>query len=256
MHRYVTTTLLLAVLTCGACLTPQKTERLELKAEKNADYHYQLAANFFAEKMIPQALRELLLTIEIDENHAYALHLLGFIYQGRRNYTQAITYYKRATAARENFYIAQNNLGTAMLAAGRYDEAAELYEGLTTKPMYNTPELAYNNLGWAYYKQGDHLRAEESIRMAIFLKPSLCLAQNNLGVVLLDRGDKTGARRAWTKAVNECPKYPEPHFHMGMLLHARRDPKASEWFRRCYDLAPDSTWGDRCRSYLEVYPQR
>lgn len=253
MKRFVVT-IWLAVLIGGCGTAPQSSDRLELKADKKPDYHYQLAANFFAEKMVPQALRELLLTIEIDPAHADALHLLGFIYQGRRDYTQAIVYYRRAVAARDNFYIAQNNLGTALLAAGRYDEAAKLYEGLTTKPMYNTPELAYNNLGWAYYKQGDHLRAEESIRMAIFLKPQMCLAQNNLGVVLSDRGDSNGAQRAWTKAATECPEYPEPHFHMGMLLHARRDPKASDWFRRCYDLAPDSTWGDRCRSYLEVYP--
>lgn len=255
MNRYVGMTWLVAIVLCTACAPQNKRDApLELKADKNADYHYQLGANFFAEKMVPQSLRELLITIEIDPEHPDALHLLGFIYQGRRDYTQAVTYYKRAVEARENFYIAQNNLGTALLAAGRYDEAATLYEGLTTKAMYNTPELAYNNLGWAYHKLGDHLRAEESIRMAIFLKPQLCLAHNNLGVVLKEKGDSVGARRAWTKAVKECPKYPEPHFHMGMLLHARRDPKASEWFRRCYTLAPESIWGDRCRSYLEVYP--
>jgi type IV pilus assembly protein PilF len=253
--RGILISLVVATALLSACTSTTTRPTLDPKEEKEASFHYQLGANFFAEKMVPQALRELLLTIEIDPNHPDALHLLAFVYQGRHDFGQAIIYYKRAVKARDNFYIAQNNLGTALMASGRYGEAAELFETLSAKPMYNTPELAYNNLGWSYFKLGDHLRAEESIKMALFLQPELCLAHNNLGVVMESRGDRVGARRAWEKAVRKCPHYAEPHFHVGMMLHTRRDPKAATWFRRCYEVAPESNWGDRCRSYLEIYPE-
>ena len=123
---------------------------------KASQYHYKMAANYFAEQMAQQAIRELTLSIEADPKNADALHLLGFIYLGRRNYVQAIDYMRKAAGAREEFYICLNNLGTAYMAAGRWEEAVEIYEELIAKPMYNTPELAYNNLGWSYHKVGEH----------------------------------------------------------------------------------------------------
>jgi len=221
---------------------------------KKSQYHYQMGANYFSDQMAQQAIRELLITVDIEPNHADALHLLGFIYLGRRNYPQAIEYLRKAVIARKDFYICLNNLGTAYMASGRWEEAVELYEELINKPMYNSPELAYNNLGWSYFKVGEHRRAEETLQMALFLKPEMCLAYNNLGQVQSKVGNRVGALRNFLNAIKHCPKYTEPHFHSAQLLRHRGDPEAQLYYQRCWELAADSTMGDRCRSYLEVYP--
>lgn len=241
--------LLALVLGSVGCATESE---LQKKAVKDGQYHFQLGSNYFAEQMIPQALRELLVSIENDPKNADALHLLGFIYMGRRDYNRAIEYYQRAIEARPDFYICMNNLGTAYLAAERWEDAVGIYEELINKPMYNTPELAYNNLGWALYKLNQQRRAADAFEMAVFLQPRLCLAHNNLGLVREQQGNPVGALRSFHTAIEKCPTYAEPHFHMGLLLAQRGDPSARLYLERCYELGSDSSWGDRCRSYLEV----
>ncbi len=231
------------------------TAKLTKEDQEKADYHYQLAANHFSDKQIPQAIRELTLSLEKDPQHADALHLMGFIAMGRQNYPQAVDFFKRAIEARPDFYICINNLGTALLASHRWDEAILVYEELINKPTYNTPELAYNNLGWAYHEAGQGDRAEEMLQMAIFLKPDLCLSYNNLGIVQLERKNTVGATRSLQQAIKRCPTYQEPHFHLGQLLREKQDPKAREYYQRCYEIGPENTWGERCLSYLELYSQ-
>ncbi len=239
---------LAVALTCG-CAAGKQAEKT-----RQTQYHYQMGANFFAEQMIPQALRELLLAVEADPGNADALHLLGFIYMGRRDYTRAVQYYRQATAARPDFYICLNNLGTALMASDRWEEAIEIYEELINKPMYNTPELAYNNLGWSYFMAGQSRRAEEMLEMAIFLKPELCLAYNNLGQVQTKMTNAASAQRNFVHAIKRCPNFAEPHFNLAQILRQREDPDARLYYQRCYELSAETTLGDRCRSYLEVYP--
>lgn len=240
---------LCALLVLGGCASDTEQRK---EAVKKGQYHYQLGANYFSEQMVPQALRELLLAAEQDPENADALHLLGFIYMGRRDYNRAIDFFKKAIAIRPDFYICLNNLGAALLAAERWDEAILLFEDLINKPMYNTPELAYNNLGWAQFKLNNYRQASDAFEMAVFLQPKLCLAHNNLGLVRENQGNTVGALRSFQDAIEGCPNYVEPHFHLAQLLLKRQDPSARLYFQRCYELASDSNWGDRCRSYLEI----
>lgn len=233
----------------SGCATGKPDKSLEDKA----NYHYQLGSNFFREQLIPQAIRELELALEKDPKHADSLHLMGFIYMGRRNYPQAVRYYRQALDAKPDFFICKNNLGTALMAMNRWEEAITLYEELITQATYNTPELAYNNLGWSYHKKGDQEKAKEALEMAVFLKPEMCLAHNNLGLVQQEQDNSAGALRSFLKAAQLCPDYPEPHFHSGQLLRTRQDPRAQQYYKRCHELAPDSTWGERCRAYLGIY---
>lgn len=247
------TALLLACALLAAGLLGCASDSEERKeATKKGNYHYQLGSNYFSEQMVPQALRELLLAVEADPQNADALHLLGFIYMGRRDYNRAIDYFRQAIALRPDFYICLNNLGAALLAAERWDEAIVLFEDLIAKPMYNTPELAYNNLGWAQFKLNNLRQASDAFEMAVFLQPKLCLAYNNLGLVREAQGNTVGALRAFQDSIEGCPNYVEPHFHLAQLLFKRQDPNARLYFQRCYELASDSSWGDRCRSYLEI----
>lgn len=248
---FVAVLLLLASTLMAGCVTEAQQRK---KAEEQAKYHYDLGASYFGEQFIPQALRELLLSLEDNPDNAEALHLLGFIYMGRKDYPTAIKYFRKALALDPEFYICWNNLGTAYLASARWEDAVDLYQDLMGKPMYNTPELAYNNLGWAYYNLGMLEQAREQFEMAAFLKPEMCLAHNNLGLVRAKQGNYVGASRSFQSAIKGCPQYAEPNFHLAQILQANHDQQARFYFERCYNLASDSTWGDRCRSYLEVVP--
>ncbi|MEL6182434.1 MAG: tetratricopeptide repeat protein, partial [Myxococcota bacterium] len=227
---------LLALMMATGCTSASEERK---KAVETGLQHLQLASGYFADKQIPQSIRELTLALEADPKNPDAHHLLGFIYMGRRNYPEAIRHLKQAVELRDDFYIAINNLGSAYIASGRWEEARPLYEELISKPTYNTPELAYNNLGWVQYNTGDYRSARDSLEMAIFLKPSLCLAHNNLGLVHVKEGNMVGARRSFQRAIKRCPTFVEPHFHIAQVMRTRGDPMARAYFQRCFELAAD-----------------
>jgi Flp pilus assembly protein TadD len=83
---------------------------------------------------------------------------------------------------------AHNNLGTAVEAAGRAEEAVTHYRRAVEIEPLNIK--ARRNLGAALNRAGHHAEAEEQLRAAIKLAPGFANAHNSLGLVL----DATGRR--------------------------------------------------------------
>ncbi len=228
---------------------PEKTE----EQTKTADFHYQLAQGYFESSEIPLAIRELTVALEINDEHAEAHHLLGFIYMGRRDYPKALRHFDAALALKPEFHSARNNRGSVLLATERWREAIEEFELLLEEPLYATPELAHNNLGWAYFNLRKYPRAVEHLKMATFLKPQLCLGHNNLGLAQVELGAKLEAFESFTKAIEHCPdNYAEPHFHLGKLLSEAGDNRAASHFQKCSEIQPSSNLGRRCREYVQA----
>ena len=139
-------------------------------------------------------------------------------------------------------------------AMERWEEAEVLFLELLDEPLYTTPELAHNNVGWAYYNMRRYAEAREHFRMATFLKPEMCLAHNNMGLVHEAMSNRSEAVNSYRRAIERCPaNYAEPHFNLGKLLQEQGHPKAAAHFRRCMELQPQSNLGERCREYLKVH---
>lgn len=236
----------LATLGCGA--------GMEAETAKQADYHYQLSVNHFGANEVTQSIRELTATLQIEPDHAEALHLLGFIYMGRKQYPEAIRNFRAALEVKPDYFICKNNLGVAYLYMERWDEAAEVFSELRTATLYTSPWLAYANLGWAYYQMGRLSEAVEETKMALFLNPEMCLASNNLGMMYTDQANYEDAQMSFEEAIEACPGYAEPHLHLGRLwAEAGDDSKAFSHYRKCMELSPKSDMGQRCRKKMKAY---
>lgn len=231
------------------CVTASNEKKEDMT--KTADYSYKLGVGHFEAHQIPLAIRQLTVALERDPKHARAHYLMGYIYMGRRGYTKAIKHFKSSIAAKENFHDAKNALGATYLAMERWRDAEKIFAALLEEPLYGSPELAHNNLGWVHYNLRRYPRAIEHFKMAIYLQPQMCLGHNNLGLVY-DKVKKYGmALRQYRKAIELCPhNYAEPHFNLGKLLQQNGDPQAHLHFKRCVDIKPDSNLGERCRQYL------
>ncbi len=159
----------------GACAGNEPKEE---DPTKTAEYHFKMATGHFEEHQVPMAIRELTIAIEIDPDHGHSHYLMGYIFMGRRDYTRAVRHFKEALRIETNFFDARNALGATYLAMERWEDAAVQFEILIEEPMYTTPEIAHNNLGWSYYNRRKHPRALEHFKMATFLKPGFCLGHN------------------------------------------------------------------------------
>ena len=239
--------ILACLITCG-CAASKK----EIEAKKQIDLDYEMAVNYFNAGETSQAIRSLSLVLATDPNHAEANHLMGFIRMGRREYDQAVTYFQRALATNPNMLNCKNNLGAAYMFQERWEEAAVIFQELSKSPLYTSPWLAFVNLGWAYYKMGMLPEAYEQTEMSVFLNPKFCLGYNNLGIIQEEMGREEAAHKNYLDAIENCPNYPEPHLHLGMIHASHGDNvKAYKYFKRCHELTPKSDLGERCLKNAE-----
>ena len=229
---------------CPNLGAPEKTP------QEKAEFHYQLANNSFYAKDTTSALGDLYKALELDPDHAKAHHLLGFIYFGRRQFDEAEKHFRRAMELDPKMYDARANLGALYLAQERWHDAVVALEPLAAEQLYPTPHLVQNNLGFAWYNLGDHARALHHLQLAVFLKPEMCLAHNNLGRVYLAQGQVDLAVRAFdraTRAGSGCEAYVEPYYWLGELYSStgQRD-LAHKAYARCVELGPETPIGLEC----------
>ncbi|WP_158542271.1 tetratricopeptide repeat protein [Lujinxingia litoralis] len=221
--------------------------------QKDAQFHYDMGAGYFEANEVTHAIRELTRALELNPDHTQANYLLGIIYMGRRDYRRAVNHFKEVLRVEPSFHFARNNLGTVYLAMERWEEAEAEFLTLIDETLYTTPELAHNNLGWAYYNQRRFAEALEHFRMAAFLAPQMCLADNNQGLVYEAMGNAMEAVRYYRLAIEKCPEnYQEPHFNLGKILQEAGDRRARAHFQRCVEIQPRNDLAERCRQYLNV----
>jgi Flp pilus assembly protein TadD len=219
--------------------------------DDKAAFHYELANNFFYDHNTTSAIRELYTSLEHNPDHAKAHHLLGFIYFGRRDYVRAREHLEKAVALDPDFFEAIANLGTLELALERWEAALPPFERLIGEPLYQTPYLAHNNLGWALLNLVRLEEARVQLETAIFLKPEFCLGYNNLGRLHATAGNTKEALQRFHKATELCPQYSEPHYFLGRIYAALSAPEeARDHFKRCHNLGPESPFGRRCGEAL------
>ncbi len=134
---------------------------------------------------------------------------------------------------------ARNNAGVALLAEGRYeDAAAEFRAGLVASP--DAPMLLVNlGLALRLMKQADE--AEALFERAIGYPMTLRMAGHQLAQIALDRGDTDGAERVLARVLAAEPDAAEIRNTLGRVLESKGDLDAAEAeFRRAAELDPDA----------------
>lgn len=250
VHRLSALILIISLCLLTACTGADEKKQ---KMEDSADFHYKIASGYYHNHQVALALKELTFALEKDPNHVDGHYLMGVIYMGRRNYNKSAHHFKECIKLRPKFFEAQNSLGAVYLAQERWDDAIALFEQLLEEPLYTSPELAHNNMGWALYNQRKYSNALEHFKMAVFLRPEFCLGYNNVGLALDAMNNPPEAARYYRKAIDACPtNFAEPHFNLGKLLSESNASQARSHFQRCIELQPESSLGMRCKQYLQA----
>ncbi len=239
------------ILVLLALLASCSSAKVEKPADKKSDYHFKLGTNCYLDRDIPCALAELYESIALNPKNAKAHHMLGFIYMGRRQLSEALKHISYAIELDPKFHEARANMGVLMLSMEDWQGAVDYLMPLTREPLYPTPYLVNNNIGWAYYKLKKYPLAEKYLKMAILLNPKMCLAYNNIAMVHEVRRQTEDAIDAYNEAVKLCPDYQEPLFHLGVLYqNLARHAEALKTLQKCMKLDPDAQYGRRCKKRL------
>lgn len=185
--------------------------------------------------------------LDADASDADAMHLLGVVTQQRGDAARAADLIGAAIAQRPTDARFHNNLGEALRALRRPDDALAAYDrAIALRPDYAE---AWNNRALAMLDLGRLADAADAARRAVTVRPDYAKAWNNLGIIYAAQpagdlptspasahdvaagaaasatpgGDVTpfeAARAAYETALRVRPDYPEAHANLATLLAA------------------------------------
>lgn len=132
---------------------------------------------------------------------------LGVAHEHLGEFDAAISCYSRACKLEPGDPIPRVNLGDALVRQSRYVEASHAYvEALRAKQPLEEAWTCLNNLGVAYERTADPMKAEACYKKAVELRPQYDLARQNY----LRMVNQRNAADAATLAERESECQPDP----------------------------------------------
>jgi len=158
------------------------------------------------------------------------------------HWKSSITVFKHAIKVTDkkypSFSVVHNNLGIALVAEGKNEEAISHYKmAIKLNPDY---ALAHNNLGSALVTEGKNEEAISHYKMAIKFHPDYAEAYYNLGIALVAEGKNEEAISHFKMAIKIKPDYAEAHNNLGIaLFNTKMTKEAIDFFKEAIRIRPD-----------------
>jgi len=202
-HARLCSTLVAVLLGISACATtpdPAPEKRLQARAA------YERALSHMREQRPSLALSALQEATSLDPNEALYQHTLGLLLLQLRRPDLALERFQDATRLDPSYAEAYLLTGTALAEMSRWDDALAAYRRALAQPSLNQAHIAHQNMGVAFYNLRRYREAEDSLRFAITLEPTLESAYYNLGLVFVAENRIDEAKAAFREARKLAPE--------------------------------------------------
>jgi len=164
--------------------------------------------------------------LEIEPDHADALHLRGLIFQQVNQHEEAVALIGRAAELAPDTAFYRVNLANSLIALGRSEDAANsLRAAIAADP--NLADAHYN-LGNLLTESGDAVAAAEAFQRAVGLQPIWAEALYGLGLALISSGQGDAGAEALGRSIEAKPDWAEPHAALGAVRADRQDWRQAE----------------------------
>ena len=169
--------------------------------------------------------------------------LMGCTWRQTGYWRNSETLWSRAVDCTSSNAFAHGQLGLALFAERRLDQAVTQYQKcLEINP---NDDAAHSNLGLALREQGHVAEAIDHYRKALEINPDLVTAHHNLGLALHSQGNFAEAIRHYRRAIEINPGFARTHFDLARaLVNLGQIEEAAFECSRTLELNPD---------FLEVY---
>jgi tetratricopeptide (TPR) repeat protein len=159
-------------------------------------------------------------TVEVTDNNYVMHNNLGFALTARGRPDEAIKHYKEALRLNPDFEPPNINLGLALLSQGKFDECIDYYqEVLRVNPDY---ARVHNNLGAVLWRLGKIKEATVHFRKAVLLKPDYAEAHNSLGAALVSIGKNEKAIAHLQEALRLKPDYSQAQRNLSKAIASQK----------------------------------
>lgn len=147
---------------------------------------------------------------------AIVLGFMGLTWQRSSVFTSTIALMQDSLAKNPESWTAHTNLGAALAALGRPQEAIGHYEAaIRLRP---TSFQAHNNLAATLFQSGRPDQAVEHYREALRINPDVAEIHANLGLALALQGKLADASRHFREVLRLAPSSADAHNNLGYML--------------------------------------
>lgn len=186
--------------------------------KERARLHLQLAADQFNQRDYNKALESTYEALKYDADMAAAYNHLALIFMETKRYTKSDEAFQKALSLQKEYPEVFNNLGVLYNRQEKYKESIPWFEKAIASEQYSTPENAFTNLGFTFYKLGDMTKAKAYHEKALDVSPQFCLASKNMGDVYAKEKNYPKASEYFQRAATNCPLYQESQYKLGLVL--------------------------------------
>jgi type IV pilus assembly protein PilF len=209
-----------------------------------------------------EALEHALKAVELDDENPDAAHLVALLYLDFCSHSrddcrlpEAERHARRALQLKPDYREARNTLAVVLIHEKKAAAAVDILRPLTEDILYQTPENAWGNLGWAYLELGKLDPAIDALRRSIAAQPQFCVGNYRLGLAFEKKGEFGSALSAYSRALETeapgCKSLQEAWagrarvaFRAGNVDLARTD------LASCLKLSQTTSAGKECRSMM------
>jgi tetratricopeptide (TPR) repeat protein len=182
-------------------------------------------------------------TVDKRPHNPVAHNNLGNALVAAGRSAEAIEHCRQAVRLKPDGAVMHYNLAIALVAAGRTDEGIEQYrEALRLNPDYVEAHYSFGN---ALAKLSRTKEAIAQYRQALRLKPEHVMVHNNLGIALVAVGGAEEAIQHYREALRIIPDNAEIHNNLAIALDAvGKTGEAIGEYREALRLKPDFATAD------------
>jgi tetratricopeptide (TPR) repeat protein len=162
MHRLNRVAVFLGLVLC--------TSPLPLRAQApptDAESQFNAGRTHLLEGRPQQALESFKEAIKLDSKNPYFYKGLGQAYLQLRRFPDAVDAFRRALVINPYYVDVRNDLGSALVLAGRREEGRKELMAAYNDAMNPTPELTARNIGQAYFDEKHYSEALNWFQTAV-----------------------------------------------------------------------------------------
>ncbi|MCA9639190.1 MAG: hypothetical protein KC492_00815 [Myxococcales bacterium] len=236
---------------------------------KRSQSEYDVARDLWLSRGQPRAaLEHALGAVELDSENSEAAHLVSLIYlqfcaaaesgeadPNECRLAEAEKFARLAIAHDKDYRDAKNTLGVVLVHRKQYAKAVAVLQPLTEDILYQSPEKAWGNLGWAYLEWGKLDPAIDALQRSIAAQPDFCVGHYRLGLAFEKKRDFTAANGEYTAALETeheaCSGLQEAWLGRARSrIRLKRESDARTDLERCMKLSKRTRAGKDCSALL------
>jgi len=243
--------MMIVVLSLFACVTvTPESQQTDLQ---RATIHYQMAMANLQANNPTGALKELLLSVELDPDNAAIQIALAQTYQRKKAYPQAEKHYLKALDLSDNDPRYQNNLASLYLDLDEWDKAIYYFDLSAHNLLFVDTAVSITGKGYAYFKKGDYQAALGNLNEAIELAPRYASPYYFKSKIYHDTGDRIKEKLSLQRAIQIEPKFLEARYQLALILvQENATEEAIEQLEAIIDYSPNTAMAFKAEDLLKT----